>query len=59
MIRKPEPAYETELRFGAAGTTQLPTPPSYEVAQKQDASHSNSDFLRNLNKATRRKPSPA
>lgn len=54
MTRDHEQDYETKLTFGAGSQTVAPKEPSYEVTQKQDAGHTESDFLHDLTKATRR-----
>jgi hypothetical protein len=51
-----EQDYETEVSFGTAATTEAPSPPGSEVIQKQDPGHTEADFLRDLGKATQRKP---
>ena len=38
-------------------TKRAVKPPSSDVAKKQDSAHSEADFARDLDKATRQKPS--
>lgn len=51
-----KPNYETSTHFGTSGSTRLPRQPPSDIVEKQDRSHSEADFLRDLNKATQEKP---
>lgn len=51
-----KPNYETSKSFGTTTETSRPREPGGDVVERQDKSHSEADFLRDLDQATQQKP---